>query len=347
MSSEYNIDQLSKDVFKYAAKTKNDFLYSLEEGFTDRVADSIDADHILGRWRDPIAIVVGNLSGIDSALQDALDLMLTFDIPPLPDELEDDIVRDLGHVFESDQLDQMSDMFADVYNQSIGNSGYSYDGMPADKISAISTALYTKGFDTDAADLERDVDTVANHWSSDGYDVAPGALSFDVSELIAKFDRSRESRNTSPASMLANAIQSNIQTAYENGYSIEALHVDFTIKFNNAKYERVDALIKAYIGEVEKIQMEIRASTINISHILKAANVDTKRSIEEVKLNLDRELGHLQSWVSVSGKQISTRADVLNERIKLIEQTTTGYLSLFGTYASMFGAVAIQEQSVK
>ena len=347
MASEYNLSNLRTNVTDYVASVESDFLAAIDNDFITHVADSINFNHLLGSWREPIPIVIESLSGIETALQNALDNIVDYEMPEKPSELDEDIERDVEHVFESDNLDNMESLFSDVYNQSIGNSGYSYDGMPLDKISAISTAMYTKDLDVDLLDLDRGIDGLANKWAADGYDMPPGALSFGMSEMIAAFDKQRESGFNSPATMLANAIQDNIQSAYENGISIEKLHMEFAKKYTAFKYEKIDAVIKAYLGEIDKVKMEMRAPVMNISSILKAAQTDTNMSIEEVKLSLDRELNHLNNWVTTSGNKISTEADVLRMKAEIIEQATNGYIALFSTYGSLFSGVNIQEQSVE
>jgi len=347
MANEYDLQALSQSVGNDIADLKDDFLDSLDLRFLQNVISLTDTDNRLGTWRTPISIVIDSLEEVSTLLQEAVDSIIEFNIPERPAELDDPVERDREHVFESDQLDEMAGYFEDIYTQSVGNSGYSYQDMPTDKIAAISKAVLTKEYELDSDDLEKKVDILASKWANDGYESAPGALSFDVAVAITEFDRIRKGKENTPAKLLADAIQRNIQSAFESGISIEKLHMDFARRFTEFKYQKIEAIIAAYIGEIEKVQMEMRGQVLGISSILKAAEVDSAVNMQEVKLTLDRELNHLQNWVSAVRSKASADAGLLKQQISTLEQSTDGYIGLFSSYGSLFGGINIQEQAVE
>ncbi len=347
MANEYDLRSLSETVGSEIEDVKDDFLDSLDLRFLQHVIDFADTDHLLGGYHDPIDIVINSLDSVETLLQEAINGIIDFDIPEKPQEFNESIEREVEHVFESEQLDQMSEYFSIIYNQPLGNSGYSYPDMPTDKIGAISKALLTQEYDLDADNLDKKVDIIAAKWAADGYDTAPGALSFDIAVAITEFDKTRKSKETTPTVLLAQAIQQNIQSAYESGISIEKLHMEFATKYTNFKYEKIESIIKAYIGEIEKIQIEMKGQTLSIGSILKAAQVDNSVNIDEVRLNLDRELNHLQNWVSIVGSKAITDAGLLKQQIATIEQATDGYIGLFSSYGSLFSGINIQEQAAE
>lgn len=347
MATEYDLAALSSDVSSYVESVKDDFLDSLDSAFLERVMRMVDTSNNLGHYRNAIDITINSLDDVENILQEAIANITSFTIPPKPDSLTEGIDRDVDHVFISDQLDDLSSHFEAIYTSPVGNSGYTYDSAPDDNIDAISTALFSNGYELDSDSLEKDIDEIASQWASDGYELAPGALSYSVAKAINEFDKARQSKVQTPTSMLATAIQDNIQSAFENGISIEKLHIGFAKRYTQFKYDKLEAEIKAYIGEIDKIQMEIEAPVLSIKSILKAAQVDNDLDIEEMKLTLDAELNHLKNWVSAVLSRASTNIDLLTKQAAILEHTTQGFIGLFSTYGSMFTGVNIQEQAVK
>lgn len=345
-TSEYNLEGLRSDVTSYIDGVRDSLESVLDNDFLVRVANWIDTDNSLGSIRNAIDISVDSLGDVETLLQSVIDNVSTSNLPERPSELSETIVRDKEHVFLSDRLDSLTALAKDVYTQEIGNTGYAYDNMVSNKIEAISNAIYEKGYDIAEDDLSVTVDRLAAKWAADGYSIAPSALSFDIAQMINEFDAKIESSINSPASMLASAIQENIQWAFENGISIEKLHMEFAVQSTKFKQEQISGIVKAYIGEIEKVQMEIGLPLKNIATILKAAETDNSVNITETELKLDRELGDLAAVISGIGIRHNADAGLLKRKSEIIAGTADGYIGLFSTLGSLFTGVTVQEQQV-
>ena len=346
-TEEYDLSGLREKVSDSVDDAKNDFTDALDSNFLSRVIGMANTSHILD-LRNTIEISINSLDEIETKLQQSIDAIGTIiTIPDKPDELTTPIDRETEHVFLSERLDSLSGMLSDVYTEAVGNSGYSYENMPSNKIEAISNAIYTKGYDIDEANLKVEVDDLASSWASDGYDVAPGALSFGIAKMLKSFDEKIEGRLNSPASMLSRAIQDNVQWAFENGISIEKLHMGFTESATKFKFDHVNAIIKSYLGEIEKIRMEVGIPIKNIDMILRAAKTDMYADTSQIELELDKELTLLTNKISAVSTKSSTDAGLLKLEADVLAGTVDGYVGLFSTYGSMFSGITVQEQSVE
>jgi len=347
MAEEYNLEGLRTASSRSIDDVQDKFTDVLDNDFLVRVARMASTSHSITPLRNAIRISIDSLGDIDTILQSALDDIGDLVMPERPEELSETVDRDREHVFLSDRLDTLAVLANDVYTQEIGNTGYSYDGMPADKIEALSFALYSTGYDQEEDNLKEDVDTLAGKWASDGYESAPGALSYGVAKMINAFDAKIDSGIGSPTALLAKSIQENIQWAFENGIAIEKLHMDFAEKSTRFKYEHISAIVKAYLGEIEKIGMEINLPIQNINTILDAAATDTSVAKKEVELTLDRELAHFTNWAVAASAKASAGVGLLKKQAEIIGSTVDGYTGLFSSYGNLFSGVTVQEQSVE
>ncbi len=295
-------------------------------------------------FRNAINISIDSIDTINTLLQNSLETVISYQMPEKPAILTSEIIREDGHVFDEDRLKETAAALRNVYSSIEQNSGYSFSNGSITE--AIQEAMYSIGYDIQKEELKAEVNSMAYRWAADGYEQAPGSLSFEISEAVNKMNQDRTERTSDVFGSLAKIVQSNAQWAFENGVAIEKLHMDFAAEHSKLQFIAIENATKAYVAEIEKIKSEIKAPILNVASIVKAARIDNTSSKAEQELKLKDAINNLNTYVSTYGARISGEAEYVGQKISVSENIAKAYAAIFDTYGSLFTGVAIEEQSV-
>lgn len=294
---------------------------------------------------DPINITIESLDDFKTLLEEQIT-EFEYLIPEMPEEITEGVDRDKEHVFEAAQLDALAAILDQEYNVQLQTHGFSIDGAhtPAE---AIQIAMAESGLKVLEDETRDTIDNKAIEWASAGYELAPGALSYDIANIVHEFDKRSNSQASAASAKIANMIQANHQSAFENGMQIEDLHMQFARAFTQFKYKKIEASIRAYTAEIEKIEMEMKAPTNAIKSIIKAAGVENVIITSTQGKALEVAMAELSSWVKSASASFKSTASYHASEVGLAIHIAEGYGSILNSYSSLFTDIALEELSAE
>lgn len=340
-----DLSNLASSVSSAISSVESDFLSSLDHSFLSWIAKSVNTDYAIDDIRDfrnEIDTTIASVGDLNSLLENSITAIESIKLPDRPSELDDPIENDLSHVFISNMLDNVSSSFESLYSTASPNSGLNIAGNTT--LDLIQKASYLVGYEKEKDLTSIEVDNLAIAWSADGYELPPDTLAFDIAQLLQKFSDQQDSKTSSVASYLMQTIESNMQSAFENGIDIEKLHSDFTKKFNNFKYDKLNAIIQSYVGIINGVVKEINAPNNILQTAIKAIKSDIDVSVHDKKIELEQVIADVGAWASARGVKISADTNLMVENAKIITNALDGYLALFNTYGAMYTGVITEEQ---
>jgi len=323
----------------------SDKLAELREEFeTYLLADSDyiykNGDDIVYEPKDmfkmPMVISLKSVRELSDAIQG-----IGFTLPTKPALLDASTIQRYNtHIFDDARLDQFETDLRAIYGNFTIPDAYRFNAESLQD--AIQTSLYTRGFALDTDDMESKIDDMAGEWAADGYLRPPGAMAHEIGEEIGKLDRKRTGQTENIFTALAKTVQQNIQWSFENGISIEKLHMDFTLRFSELSKELIGAATDAYIAEITKRRQELEASLKKVDTEVKAMALDVEADIKKNELELSENSARLQSYVSSMNSFIDSEAQLIIEKIKLGKSIADGYGAIFGAYGAGHTGISIQ-----
>jgi len=321
------------------AAAKSDFLDALsdDENFIDAYQSEITPSP-KNTYTDPLVIALADIDAIQESLDTA-----TFVLPDLPPALANpDTQKYKDHVFYDQKLDDMEAKAASFFSGFDRMSGFSFSA--EDLQTAVQDALYSYEYELDEEDLKTKLDGDAFRWAADGYEKAPGAMSYQMAQSIAAFDRERTNKTRTTFGQLAETIQQNMQWSYENGIAIERLHMDFAIKYSEMSKQLIEASIDAYIAEIDKRKQELFAQLKKSDDLVRALRIDVTADIKELELELNENNARLSASISNFAQYISARASLIQDQIAMANNIKDGYEAIFSTYGAAFIGVSYEKQ---
>lgn len=288
-------------------------------------------------WRDELKF---NLKPVNNLVRQIEALRLA--LPEKPAALLNGTVeRNRTHIFSDARLDNMETALRNIYASVQIPSNYDLTGQSLTE--QIQAVLYDHHYHRDREQLIDQIDTLANEWAGDGYNRAPGALGYGVSQIINDHDLRRTESTAAIFKDLANQVQQNIQYAFEHGISIEALHMDFTIEYSEISKVYIEAAVNAYIAEIDKRSAEQRASLLLFDETIKALSLDTEADIKKHQLELSENQARLSAYVTATNQFIEAEAAKIVEQLRLANNLSEGFGGIFASYGSMFTGVSYEE----
>lgn len=287
-------------------------------------------------WKDELKINLAPVDQLVSAIS-----AVKFTLPDKPAALlNGNIERHRTHIFSDARLDGFERALNAIYGKVQVPSAYSINARPLSE--QVQAAMYDYHYRRDREVLVDQIDTLANEWAGDGYNMAPGALGYGVSQLVNDHDLRRTETTAEIFKELATLVQRNIQYAFEHGISIEALHMDFTIEYSEVTKTYIEASVDAYIAEIEKRIAEHRAGLMRFDTLLKAISLDSEADIKKHELELRENQARLSAFVSATNQLIEADASKIIEQLRLATNLSEGYGGLFASYGSIFTGVSYE-----
>jgi len=269
----------------------------------------------------------------------------SFELPEKPGILDGDYKLDKYrvHVFSDIRLDSFEDRLNGIYSNFTPGTDYSISTVTGTLAEQVVEATMEKGYDRDIEDLTTAMDAEANDWAAEGYTRAPGALAYELSELADRFDRDHFNRTEAVFGSMAQICQKNIQDAFENGISIEDLHMDFAIAYSELSKVFIGSQVDAYVAEIDKRVKEHKAQLALLGEYYRAIGLDTEADIKKHELELSLRTEGLNAFIDATNSFIDSKANLIMEQIKLAQNVAEGFGGIFASYGSLFTGVSYEE----
>ena len=342
--SEYNLSELSSSSSSAVKSAQDEYLGIVDNKTLLNVLNYFNPDNELD-YVEELKISVNSLGDLSTLLDNSISEIASYQLPDRPSELDDEITKDKSAVFMDARLDALQDGLYNLYSVT-ASGGFTLTGFDTE-LDAYLDGVAKLNYETEKKDLEIEIDNAAIAWSADGYEEAPGALSHQVGRLLLAFDKARkEYRNTLVPSII-DTVQENIRKSYEAGLSIEKLHMEFAKRYTDFKYKKMNALIDAYVAEIEKVTREIGAQRTNIAAIVKGLQSDLYVEKKKAANDLKKNISDLKGWQQAKAIEISAEVSKVKLEVGVLQETTQAYAAMFSSYANLFSGVNIVEQAVE
>jgi len=295
-------------------------------------------DSVAETFENALTFSIAKVDEVTTAI-DGLNFTIP-DRPPILDAFQNE--RYKNHIYDDGSLNNFQKVIKDIYNQFSLGTGYSFNQETIEN--AINTALYDEGFELDTDDLTQEVNNIAAKWASDGYLAPTGAMTYDITTMLGKYDRQRTEKTNNIFIELSKTIQQNLQWAFENGISLEKLHMDFAIKYAEVAKVIISAAVDSYIAEIEKRTSELKASISYIGEFVKVSKLSQDADIKANEFLLQQNLARLGTFISTSTANVEAQANLVLENIKLASNIAEGYGSLFVAHGGRFTGIRHEEK---
>lgn len=320
------------------AELKTSFVEAMleDEDFFFFNDDDVLFEHVL-KYKYPLAIALKPVDDLISELETA-----TFIMPDKPDELNSGLIERYNtHVFDDSRLDGFEAKLKTVYSSFSTASAFSYSNKTLTE--AIQAAFYDYKYDRDKEVLIARIDEAANAWAADGYQRAPGAFGYNVSQMVDEFDRQRFDGTEGVFRDLAQTVQDNIRNSIENGAKIEELHMDFAIKYSELSKVFIQSSVDAYVAEIQKRIDEQNAQMSKIQYLTKSMGLDTQADIAKNRMELEERMARLSAYIQATNVFNQESAENIKEKLKLANNISDGYGAIFSSYGSLFTGISYEE----